>query len=279
MRKLYMLLEGIREDLALLLRGYDLSTVYKAAMYSLAYSALARSYGDHKLLKPLVEKIPNPLVATAKGGLHHRFLELLKLLDATLNSKTPVVVEGTADLRFIIDWLKHEVGSADYVVVYDCMSLVEFLAISAYLRSKGVRSAFLSRAFLNPVGLTRFVTQQLRDISRYEALSEVARLLAENLGGVGYYKSSRLDAKVHEYGHLGIDELIEMMSIDKVAEEVLSYALRGKLLVGTDHGYDFVISRGDDYIYITHGFKPSDTYKATPLILLSRLALFMEAYR
>ena len=279
MRSLYVLLEKVRDVLTPLLRGYNLDSIYKATMYSLTYTALSRSGTGYGLLKPLEGRIPRPLIALARGKLYYLFLELLNLLDTLLSSKRPVVVEGEANLLFIIDWLRREVGSVDYVMVYDCMSLIEFLAISAYLSSKGIRSVFLSKIFLNPVGLTRFVTQQLRNMHRYEALREVAHLIAESLEGVGYYKSSYLDRKVHEYGHLGIEEFIEMMNLDEVAEEILNQAIRGKLLVGTDHGYDFVMSKDDGYIYITHGFKSSDMYKATPLLLLSRLALFMEAYR
>jgi len=274
-----MLLERIRDDLAVLLRGYDLNTIYKATMYALAYTALARSGTSHELLKPLEGGIPISLVAVAKGRLYYSFLELLDLLDMLLSSKRPVIVEGEANLQFIIDWLRREVMSVDYVMVYDCMSLVEFLAISAYLHFKEVQSVFLSKAFLNPVGLTKFVTQQLHDMDRYEALREVARLIAESLKGIGYYKSSYLDRKVHKYGLLGIEKFVEIVNIDEMAEEILSQAIRGKLLVGTDHGYDLVMSKEDGYIYITHGFKPRDMYKVTPLLLLSRLALFMEAYK
>jgi len=279
LRSLYALLEKVRDVLTPLLRGYDLDSIYKATMYSLTYTALSRSVTGYRLLKPLEGKIPRPLIALAKGKLYYLFLELLNLLDTLLSSKRPVIVEGEANLRFIIDWLKREVGSVDYVMMYDCMSLIEFLAISAYLSFKGIRSVFLSKIFLNPVGLTGFVTQQLRNMHRYEALREVAHLIAESLEGAGYYKSSYLDRKVHEYGYLGVEEFIEMMNLDEVAEEILNQAISGRLLVGTDHGYDIVMSKDDGYIYITHGFKPSDTYKATPLLLLSRLALFMEAYR
>lgn len=279
MRKLYVLLERIRDDLATRLRYYDLSTIYRATMYSLTYTALARCCADHSILKPLERSMPKSLTVLAKGKLYYSFLELLNILDRLLSSKRPVVVEGEANLEFIVDWLRREVGKVDYVMIYDCMSLAEFLAISAYLYFKGIRSVFLSKAFLNPVGLTRFVTQQLCSTNYYKVLREVARFIAESLKGIDYYKSSYLDKRVHEYGYLGIDEFVEMVNINEMAEEVLSRAIRGKLLVGTDHGFDFVMSKEDGYIYITHGFKSSDTYKATPLLLLSRLALFMEAYR
>ena len=278
MRRLYALLEEIRDSITSLVRGYDLYIVYRATMYSTVYAALVRSYGSYHLLKPLEDKTPKSLVALAKGRLHHLFLELLSLLDKLLGSGRAVIVEGEANLQAIIDWLKHEVGEVDYVLIYDCMSLIEFLVISAYLQFKGVKSVFLSRMFLNPVGLTKFVTQQLHETYRYETLREVARIIAENLGGIGYSKSSYLDRKVHEYGHLGIDEFVEVIDIEGIAEEVLKQAIRGKLLVGTDHGYDIVRAVEGDYIYITHGFRPRDTYKSAPLLLLSRFALFMEAY-
>jgi len=279
LKELYKQLELIRDELARLLRGHKIGDVYKAALYSLAYSALVRRGGDLLLLKPLEDSMPRALVSAAKRKLYPPFLEFLRQVDELLESKKPVVVEGEADLRFILEWLEREVGKVDRVLVYDCLSPVEFLIVSAYLRSRGLRSAFLSRALLNPAGLTRFVTQQLRDVNRREVLREVARLIAERLGASEYFKSSYPDVTVHQYGHLGIEQFAESMRIEQVADEVLSYALPGKLLVGTDHGYDLVVSQENGYVYVTHGFKSNVTFKATLLAPLSRLAVFMEVYR
>ena len=278
MRKLYVLLEDIRDNIAPLIKGYGLDAVYRATMYSIVYAALTKSCSDYCLLTFLEKKIPRSLIALARGKLHYLFLELLDLLDSLIDSRKAAIVEGEGNLQVIIDWLKREVRKVDYVLLYDCMSLVEFLAISAYLQLKGMKSAFLSRAFLNPVGLTRFITQQLHEMQRHEVLREVARLIAESLGGIGWFKSSYPDKVVHKYGYLGIDEFVEAIDIKRIAEEVWEQATRGKLLVGTDHGYDVIRVLSDDYIYVTHGFKPRDTYKSTPLLLLSRFALFMEVY-
>jgi len=280
LNELHELLERMCENIVSLLEGYDLRSVYKAVMYLLACSALASSrHDDCRLAEPLKEGVPPPLLAAARRELYYLFLELLRLIEGLLMSKRPVVIEGEADLRFVVSWLRHEVERVDHVLIYDCMSIPEFLVIAAHLRSRGLRTSFLSKALLNPVGLTSFVTQQLREMNRREALREVARLIAENLGGVGYHKSSYPDAMVHEYGPLGVEEFVKSMNVNYVAEEVLSYAAAGRLLVGTDHGYDLVVGEGGRYIYVVHGFRASDTHKGTLLLPLSRIALFMVVYR
>jgi len=280
-KRLHATLERIRDNITPLMRGYDLNIVYKAIMYSIVYAALARNpkYHDYSSLRPIEDKLPKPLIARAKGKLYYSFLDLLELLDRLLDSRSAAIVEGEGNLQVIINWLKREVGKIDYVLIYDCMSLVEFLVVAAYLQSKKIKSVFLSRVFLNPPGLTRFLTQQLRTVHRYEALREVAGLIAETLKGVGYAKDSYLDKKVHEYGGLGIDEFLEIVDINRVADEILKQAVKGRILVGTDHGYDVVKAVEEDYIYVTHGFKPRETYNVIPLLLLSRFALFMEACR
>ena len=279
MKKFYLLLEKIRDILAVLLRGYDPSIVYRTTMYSLVYAALVKNQCSCRLLKSLEGKMPVSLVAFARGKLYYLFLELLSQLDLLLNSKRAVIVEGEANLQVIIDWLKYEAGKVDYVMIYDCMSLVEFLVVSAYLRFKGIRTVFLSKVFLNPIGLTKFITQQLYSTHYDRTLREVACLIANSLESVSYYKSSYLDKRVHECGHLGVEEFVEVVDISRIIEEVLAQAIRGDLLVGTDHGYDLVVVKSDDYVYITHGFKINNTYKAVSLIPLSRFAIFMKTYR
>lgn len=276
MRKLYVLLENIRDTLVPLIKYYSLDSIYKATMYSIAYTALLKKYNIYETLKPLEEKIPRPLIALAKGKLHYMFLKLFNILDEILNLKKIVVIKGAADLKFLINQLKQEVGRVDQVIIYDCMSLTESLVISAYLQNRGIKSTFLSSILLNPIGLTRFITHQLREMNYHEALRELARLIAKNLNATKYYKKSYFDKIVHKYGLLGIDEFMERMDINSIANEVLSLAVKGRLLIGSDHGYDLVKALKCNYVYVIHGFKPS--HKASPILLLSRFAFFLGTY-
>ena len=280
MIKLYILLEQIRDRITKYIWGYALSNVYKMVMYSAVYAVLHRGSGRYELLKPLERKIPPPLLAPAKQ-LANEFFDLFNYLTMLLYSysEKPAVVEGEANLESITRWLKHEINTVNHVLMYDCISLIEFLTISAYLKLRGIKSIFLSKVFLNPIGLTRFVTQQLYGTSYRTTLLGVTQYIANNLGGAAYVKSSYVDEKVHEIGSLGIDTFVDVIAIERIAREILEKASQGKILVCADHGYDIVESVDEGYIYVTHGFRPESAFKAIPLLLLSRFAFFMGIYR
>jgi hypothetical protein len=280
MKQLYELLEDVRNIIAeKFISGYSLASTYRAVMYAFIYAAIQRTRNNYELLKPLEQRTPLPLLAAAKRELVSVLHDLLEYMDSLLTSERPVIVEGEASLRHIIEVIRYEVGNVDYVLVYDCMSVIEQLVISAFLKVRGVRSMFLSKVFLNPIGLTRFTTQQLYGTGYRATLLGLAQYVANRLNASLYRKNPYIDEKVHEVGLLGIDEFVDKISIDKIAHEVLEKACRGRTLVFSDHGYDLIVSPGGDYLYVTHGFKQPSTLGSTPLLLLSRITLFMGAYR
>ena len=280
MRQLYELVEDVRDIVAeKFMPGYSLENIYKATMYAFIYAVLQRKTGKYELLSPLKERIPPPLLAAAKRELTNRMNSLVSHIDAMLSENKPILTYGEADLKYTIETVKREIGNVDYVLVYDCMSLIEQLVISAFLKAKGVRALFLNVVFLNPVGLTRFMTSQLPDIRYRPSLLGVARYVAGQLSAPLYMRNSFIDRKVHKIGSLGIDEFVDRIAIDRIASEVLGASIRGKALVFSDHGYDVVLSEQEKYLYIVHGFKQSVSFRGVPLLLLSRIALFMGAYR
>jgi len=279
MKQLYELLEDVRDIVAeRLLSGYSLASTYRAVMYAFIYAAIQRTRNKHELLKPLEQRTPPPLLAAAKRELVGLLHEVFKHIDSLLTTERPVIVEGEADLKHVVEIIKYELGSANYVLVYDCMSMIEQLVISAFLKVRGARSIFLSKVFLNPIGLTRFPTQQLYGTGYRATLTGLAQYIANKLNASLYRKSSYIDDKVHEVGSLGIDEFVDKISIDEIAHEVLEKAFEGRTLILSDHGYDLVISPGGGYLYVIHGFKQPSISGSTPLLLLSRITLFMGAY-
>ena len=278
MKELYELLEDIQDIIAeRFASGYSPGSIYRALMYALIYAALRRRLGGYELLKPLERKVSPPLLAAVKRELTDKLYHLLEQVDSIVASSKPVLISGEADLKHTVDAVKHEVERVDYVLVYDCMSLVEQLAISAFLKVEGVKSVFLSTVFVNPAGVTRFVTQQLHGTGYRASLLGVARYIANELRASLYTKSSFVDEKVHEAGLLGAEEFVDRMDIDRVAREVLERARSGRVLVLSDHGYDVVVSVRENYIYVVHGFRRGDSSSYVPLVLLSRFTFFIEA--
>jgi len=280
LKKLYELLEDVRDTVAeRFASGYSLDSLYRALMYALVYAALQRRSGRLELLKPLERRVPQPLLAVVKRELVGKLYHLLEQVDLILASSRPVLVHGEADFRHVIESVKREVGRVDYVLVYDCMSLVELLSISAFLKVKGVKPVFLNTVFVNPIGVTRFVTQQLYGTRYHVSLLGVAKYVANELGALLFMKSSFIDEKVHEVGLLGVEEFVDKVNIERVAREALERARSGRVLILSDHGYDVVASVHENYIYVTHGFSYGGSSSYIPLVLLSRITFFIEAYR
>lgn len=280
MKQLYELIENIRDVIAeKIVSSYSLTNTYRATVYAFAFAAIQRIHNKkYELLKPLERKISPLLIATVRKDLVNMIHDLLEHIDLLLASEKPIMVEE-ANLDHITDMVRYEIGGINHVLVYDCMSIIEQLVVSAFLKAKGISSVFLRTIFINPVGLTRFVTQQLLGTHYRTTLLGLAKYVAKKLNASIYMKSSYIDEKIHEVGLLGIDEFVDKISIDRIAEEVLGKAKIGKTLVFSDHGYDLIASPEEDYIYVTHGFKQSSALGSKPLLLLSRITLFLGAYK
>jgi len=280
LKEFYELVEGIRDVIAeKLMPGYSLENVYKATMYALIYAVLQEKTSKYELLKPLEEIIPSTLLAAAKRELVSKMCSLVKHIDTMLMENRPVLTYSEADLMYTIETVKREIGNVDYVLVYDCMSVIEQIVVSAFLKARGVRTLFLNMVFLNPIGLTRFMTSQLPEAKYRPSLLGVARFVASQLKAPLYAKNSLIDIRVHETGLLGVDEFFKRIDIDRIANEVLEASSRGRTLVFSDHGYDIVLAKQGQYLYIVHGFKQGSSSDDVPLLFLSRISLFMGAYR
>jgi len=273
---LYSVVEEVRDIFARRLGEYGVESIYRAAVYAFVSAALQRKVGRREILRPLEEKIPPPLLAYARRELIEKLGVLLERIEGMLSKDRQVLAHGEADLGFVVDSVKREIGEASYVLAYDCMSLIEQLVISAYLKASGARTVFLSTVFINPLGLTRFMTQQLVD-PEHATLRGVARYVANRLGAKLYAKNSYIDKMVHEIGALGIEEFINKVEINRMASEILETvrAINGWALIFSDHGYDVVASLQDSHLYVVHGFRKSENSAHIPLLLLSRISFFM----
>ncbi|MEB3788748.1 MAG: hypothetical protein GSR72_02510 [Desulfurococcales archaeon] len=257
-----------------LLSGYNIDNVYKALVYSSIYKIIKNYDPATIALKPLEEKIPKPLLFKAKKDLSPVFENIILELQNILNSKKPILVEN-ANISAIAKEIMKIFTRIDYVMVYDCMSLNEFILISAASRLQGFKTVTPNLVFMNPIGLTRYVTQQLPGLDYRSVLREYARLLAERLHAKGYHKSAYFDFKVHEYGSMGIEEFLEKTDINRILDEIVNQALNGIVLVTADHGYDIIYNPGSKYIYVLHGFKRQIKGNHIPLLLFSRFSLFL----
>ena len=257
-----------------LLTGYTIDNVYKALVYSSIYRIIKSYNPTMTALKPLEEKIPKPLLFKATKNLSSIFESIILELRSILNSKKPILVEN-ANITTIVREVTKIFRRIDYVMVYDCMSLNEFILISAVSRLQGFKSIFPNLIFVNPLGLTRYVTQQLPGLDYRGVLREYARMLAERLHAKGYHKSAYIDFKVHEYGSMGIEEFLEKININRILNEIANLAFNGIVLVTADHGYDVIYDPDSQYIYILHGFKRQIKGNHIPLLLFSRFSLFL----
>ncbi|MEZ0346177.1 MAG: hypothetical protein ABWK01_06475 [Infirmifilum sp.] len=276
MKAWYLKFEEIQKEVETLLRRNDIRKVYNAVLFAAIYAALLKRKVSYEHLSSLAETIPPHLLGEAKGKLHRHFLDLISVLEEALRSRKPVIVDGEANLQVVLGWLKKEIGSVDYVVLYDCLSPIELLVISSYLLKSGFYAKPLGRVFINPVGLTRFVTSQLSEQEHPRTLHMVAQHIARELGARGADVNPLVDRIVHESGLKGIKEFADTLNIEEIAREVFSAAKKGRLLLGSDHGYDLVLTPDRD-IVVTHGFKLRD--ESSILLPLSRLAVYSVFWR
>ncbi len=250
------------------LKNLSLETLYMAVFYSLVKAGLSISgVKEPEELKRIETGIPQPYRSVARTTLYLQALDLVRSLNSILKDKGRAVILEEANLQYIIDSLKIKVGKVDKVLVLDCASVPEFMAIAIKLRGQKRSINVLEEVFVNPIGVTRFLTGQLKAFGTEGRLENYAKLLKERLGASSYDKISTVDLVVHAHG-FALEEFLRVMTdrISKVFDKIERPARLGSALVTSDHGYDVI---ADEHgLYITHG-------KEGNVLNFSRIALFM----
>jgi hypothetical protein len=217
-------------------------------------------------LEKLIKMIPASYQGLLSGKLYLNALKFIRSLKEFLEgTRRPVILEE-ANIQFILDFLKEKVGKVGGVIVLDCGSIPELSAIAGKLAYLNRNVTIYDKFFINPVGTTKFLTEQLAYLGRETALKYYAEMLKKELGAKFDIKISTTDLIVHQYG-VTIDKFLDSLDIEKIYEQMYHYVKQDSILVTADHGYDLV---ADEHgLYITHGYK-----RKCPLNF-SRIALFL----
>jgi hypothetical protein len=217
-------------------------------------------------LENLAKTIPASYQGLLSGKLYLSTLKFIRSLkDFLEEARRPVILEE-ASIQFILDFLKEKVGKVGGVIVLDCGSVPELSTIAGKFAYLNRNVTIYDKVFVNPVGTTKFLTEQLTYFGREAVLKYYAELLKEELGAKFDIKISTTDLIVHQHG-VTIDRFLNSLDIEKIFEQMNHFVKQDSILVTADHGYDLV---ADEHgLYITHGYK-----RKCPLNF-SRIALFL----
>lgn len=253
MKKFTVLEEIIGEASKLGFRPIDL--IHKILFLSFVNAGLALTSvaeSPRKELENLISMIPPPYRGLASGKLYLHALKFLKTLKGLFESyvKAPVILQE-ANVNFILDFLRKEVGKVDGVVVLDCGSIPEISTIAAVFHHLGRDFVVYDKVFANPVGITRFLTEQLTSDGLHATLRHYVRLLRKELGARFGIKISTIDFLVHQHG-VSVKDFLNSLDMKTIFEEINRLARQGSILITADHGYDVV---ADEHgLYVTHGY-------------------------
>jgi len=217
-------------------------------------------------LEKLVKTIPAPYRGLLSGRLYLSALKFVRSLEDFLRGGSRTGVLEEASLQFILDFLRERVGKVGGVVVLDCGSIPELSAIACKFAYLNRNVTIYDKVFVNPVGATRFLTEQLTDFNRGAVLRYYAELLKEELRAKFCAKISTIDLVVHRHG-MNLIDFLSSLNMEKIFEQIDRLARRDSILVTADHGYDLV---ADEHgLFVTHG------YKGECPLNFSRIALFL----
>lgn len=246
-----------------------INLLHKIVFCSFAKAGLALFHATNSQraeLENLAKTIPVSYQGLLSGKLYLSALKFIRSLkDFFEITGKPVILEE-ASIEFILDFLKEKVGKVGGVIVLDCGSIPEISTIAGRFAYLSRNATIYDKVFVNPIGTTRFLTEQLASFGRETALKYYAKLLKEELGAKFDIKISTTDLIVHQYG-VTISSFLNSLDIKKIFEQMNYFARQNSILITADHGYDLV---ADEHgLYITHGYK-----KECPLNF-SRIALFL----
>jgi len=217
-------------------------------------------------LENIVKTIPASYQGLLSGKLYLSALKFICSLKDFLEETRRTVILEEANLQFILDFLKEKIGKVGGVIVLDCGSIPELSTIAGKFAYLNRNVTIYDKVFVNPIGTTKFLTEQLAYFGRETMLKYYAELLKEKLGAKFGVKISTTDLVVHQYG-IDVGRFLNSLDIKKIFEQINHFVKQDSILVTADHGYDLV---ADEYgLYITHGYK-----RKCPLNF-SRIALFL----
>lgn len=225
-------------------------------------------YGAQKEQEMEVEKLIKTVAAyrgLINGKLYLSALRFIKSFNSFLNSRHEVILKE-ANLQNVIRFLENKVGKVDAVFVLDCASIPEIITIASKFSALGCNTTIYKEVFINPIGITRFLTGQLESFNRESYLIEYAKLLKERLNARFFKKISTIDLVTHQRGYT-LDDFLRSIEMQKLFDHINYFARQNSILITSDHGYDVV---ADEHgLYITHG------YEGKCPLNFSRIALFL----
>ena len=244
-------------------------TLHKIIFCSFAKAGLAIHGATSKQeteLEKLIQTIPAPQRGLVNGKLYLNALGFVKSFNTFLEKADESVILKEANIHYILDFLKERVGKVGAIVVLDCGSIPEIVTIASKSNALNRNTTIFNEAFINPVGVTAFVTGQMSSFGREAFLRQYAQLLKETLKAKFYVKSSTIDLTTHQQG-VTIGNFLSSLEIQKVFDQINHFAKQNSVLITSDHGYDVV---ADEHgLYITHGYR-----RECPLNF-SKIALFL----
>jgi len=245
-----------------------LQILHKIVFCSLIKAALL-TYNASNMQRAEIEKIikgiPASYRALINGKLYLSALKFVKSFnDLIKNAKEPFILKE-ANIHYILDFLKETVGKVGVIVVLDCGSIPELVTLTSRFASLNHHTTILNKAFINPKGVTAFLTEQLTAFNRKTFLRQYAQLLKETLNAKAYIKISTIDLVAHQQG-VTIENFLASLNMLKIFDQINHFAKQDSVLITSDHGYDII---ADEHgLYVTHG------YKGECPLNLSKVALF-----
>jgi len=245
------------------------SMLHKVVFCSLLKAGLSL-YGAQRHteeeLNMVLREIPSPYKGLINGRLYLTALNFVKTVNRMLTNQRNAILLKEANLHYILDFLKSRLGKVGSIMVLDCASIPEFVTLASKLRSVSHHTLILSEVFINPIGVTRFLTRQLTPFGQKDVLRGYAELLKQALNANFCVKSSVIDLMVHKHG-VTIDQFLKSVDIEELFNRIKFFASQTSILITSDHGYDVVAD--EQGLYVTHGYK-----RPCPLNF-SKMALFL----
>jgi len=217
-------------------------------------------------LEILIKTIPPTFKGLLEGKLYLNALKFLRSINLFLWKTRKPIIPEEANIHFILNFLRKNVGKVGGVIMLDCASIPEMVTMAGKFAHSNRNVVVYNMIFANPIGTTKFLTEQLTYLGRESTLKYYAQLLKEELKAAFYIKKSSIDLVVHKQG-VSLSDFLNSLNMQEIFEQINHFVKRNSVLITSDHGYDLV---ADEHgLYITHGYR-----KESPLNF-SRIALFL----
>jgi hypothetical protein len=242
------------------LDNYIHRTINEARLiYNVAFAAFLEAVlnrkGKYEKYRTVLESIKAKIgIQSARVAVERLSVPAIDVIDAISSCIQRATIDQEASLRHVCEEAsKRYKNRTNHVLVIDAFSAIEFASLLVTARRNGLATDLSDQLFVNPIGMTSFVQNQVERSRLQDYAANLAKAVDASGHSVCPLPDRALHHQIGDVVSFVEEENNTFMPAWRKIQEIFKQSTLSPLtvLITTDHGYD--IYEEEDILYVGHG--------------------------